>query len=216
MIKPGASLYVCHPSSWQREFQGALEAAGFAVRTAEGAGPPTILLAGPVLPMQTLRRHESDGMRPPIWRRRIQSIRYAMISADFSPNWRKQSTVRRVQAANDLEPVERVHFCVQGTRPDPTVQGDSKTGGLHRGTAGPWLLVGCGGTNGLNEREACIPSIFPALRPWPSCRPGARRSGCAGGERFTLHTAPLRTKTRRDGRKSIGPELSGRPGVSEW
>jgi DNA modification methylase len=31
-IKPGASLYVCHPSSWQREFQNALEAAGFEVR----------------------------------------------------------------------------------------------------------------------------------------------------------------------------------------
>jgi DNA modification methylase len=31
-IKPGASLYVCHSSSWQREFQNALEAAGFAVR----------------------------------------------------------------------------------------------------------------------------------------------------------------------------------------
>ncbi len=30
--KPGASLYVCHSSSWQREFQNALEAAGFAVR----------------------------------------------------------------------------------------------------------------------------------------------------------------------------------------
>jgi DNA modification methylase len=31
-IKPGASLYICHSSSWQREFQNALEAAGFAVR----------------------------------------------------------------------------------------------------------------------------------------------------------------------------------------
>ena len=31
-IKPGASLYVCHPSSWQREFQNALEGAGFEVR----------------------------------------------------------------------------------------------------------------------------------------------------------------------------------------
>ncbi len=30
--KPGASLYVCHSSSWQREFQNALEAAGFEVR----------------------------------------------------------------------------------------------------------------------------------------------------------------------------------------
>lgn len=30
--KPGASLYVCHPSSWQREFQDALERAGFEVR----------------------------------------------------------------------------------------------------------------------------------------------------------------------------------------
>jgi DNA modification methylase len=28
-LKPGASLYVCHSSSWQREFQNALEAAGF-------------------------------------------------------------------------------------------------------------------------------------------------------------------------------------------
>jgi DNA modification methylase len=31
-VKPGASLYVCHASSWQREFQNALEAAGFAIR----------------------------------------------------------------------------------------------------------------------------------------------------------------------------------------
>ena len=28
-VKPGASLYVCHSSSWQREFQNALESAGF-------------------------------------------------------------------------------------------------------------------------------------------------------------------------------------------
>jgi len=32
IVKPGASLYVCHSSSWQREFQSALEAAGFEVR----------------------------------------------------------------------------------------------------------------------------------------------------------------------------------------
>ncbi len=32
VVKPGTSLYVCHPSSWQREFQDALEACGFAVR----------------------------------------------------------------------------------------------------------------------------------------------------------------------------------------
>ena len=31
-VKPGASIYVCHSSSWQREFQNALEAAGFEVR----------------------------------------------------------------------------------------------------------------------------------------------------------------------------------------
>jgi DNA modification methylase len=31
-IKLGASLYVCHSSSWQREFQNALEAAGFEIR----------------------------------------------------------------------------------------------------------------------------------------------------------------------------------------
>jgi DNA modification methylase len=30
--KPGASLYVCRSSSWQREFQNALESAGFEVR----------------------------------------------------------------------------------------------------------------------------------------------------------------------------------------
>src|SRR5882724_11194459 len=30
--KLGASLYVCHSSSWQREFQNALESAGFEVR----------------------------------------------------------------------------------------------------------------------------------------------------------------------------------------
>jgi hypothetical protein len=32
IIKPGASLYVGHPSSWQREFQNALEAVGFDIR----------------------------------------------------------------------------------------------------------------------------------------------------------------------------------------
>jgi DNA modification methylase len=32
VAKPGASMYVCHASSWQREFQNALEAAGFDVR----------------------------------------------------------------------------------------------------------------------------------------------------------------------------------------
>ena len=31
-VKPGASMYVCHSSSWQREFQNALESAGFEVR----------------------------------------------------------------------------------------------------------------------------------------------------------------------------------------
>ena len=31
-IKPGASLYICHSSSQQREFQAALEGAGFSVR----------------------------------------------------------------------------------------------------------------------------------------------------------------------------------------
>jgi hypothetical protein len=30
-------------------------------------------------------------------------------------------------------------------------QGNGKTGGLHRGTAGPWLLADCGGRNGLDE-----------------------------------------------------------------
>ena len=32
LVKPGASIYVCHSSSWQREFQNALESAGFEVR----------------------------------------------------------------------------------------------------------------------------------------------------------------------------------------
>jgi DNA modification methylase len=32
ICKPGASLYVCHSSSWQREFQNALEGAGFKLR----------------------------------------------------------------------------------------------------------------------------------------------------------------------------------------
>jgi DNA modification methylase len=31
-VKSGASLYICHSSSWQREFQNALERAGFEVR----------------------------------------------------------------------------------------------------------------------------------------------------------------------------------------
>ncbi len=32
VMKPGGSIYVCHSSSWQREFQNAMEAAGFEVR----------------------------------------------------------------------------------------------------------------------------------------------------------------------------------------
>jgi len=32
VVKLGASMYVCHSSSWQREFQNALEAVGFEVR----------------------------------------------------------------------------------------------------------------------------------------------------------------------------------------
>ena len=32
VVQPGASMYVCHSSSWQREFQNALEDAGFEVR----------------------------------------------------------------------------------------------------------------------------------------------------------------------------------------
>jgi len=32
LMKAGASMYVCHSSSWQREFQNAMEAAGFEVR----------------------------------------------------------------------------------------------------------------------------------------------------------------------------------------
>src|SRR4029078_8111481 len=32
LVKPGASMYLCHSSSWQREFQNALEIAGFEVR----------------------------------------------------------------------------------------------------------------------------------------------------------------------------------------
>ena len=32
LVKPSASMYVCHSSSWQREFQTALEATGFEVR----------------------------------------------------------------------------------------------------------------------------------------------------------------------------------------
>jgi DNA modification methylase len=31
-LKPGGSMYVCHPSSWQREFQCALELSDFEVR----------------------------------------------------------------------------------------------------------------------------------------------------------------------------------------
>ena len=32
IVKPGASIYVCHSSSWQREFQNALESAASSVR----------------------------------------------------------------------------------------------------------------------------------------------------------------------------------------
>jgi DNA modification methylase len=31
IVKPGASAYICHSSSWQREFQNALEQAGFQI-----------------------------------------------------------------------------------------------------------------------------------------------------------------------------------------
>jgi DNA modification methylase len=32
IVKPTASMYVCHSSAWQREFQNAIEEAGFAIR----------------------------------------------------------------------------------------------------------------------------------------------------------------------------------------
>ena len=32
IVKPGASMYVCHSSSWQREFQNSMEVAGFKAR----------------------------------------------------------------------------------------------------------------------------------------------------------------------------------------
>jgi DNA modification methylase len=32
IVKPGGSIYVCHSSSWQREFQNAMESAGFEAR----------------------------------------------------------------------------------------------------------------------------------------------------------------------------------------
>jgi hypothetical protein len=32
IVKPGASMYVCHSSSWQREFQNSMESAGFEAR----------------------------------------------------------------------------------------------------------------------------------------------------------------------------------------
>jgi DNA modification methylase len=32
IVKPGASMYVCHSSSWQREFQNTMETAGFEAR----------------------------------------------------------------------------------------------------------------------------------------------------------------------------------------
>ncbi len=32
ILQPDASLYICHPSSWQREFQDALERSGFEIR----------------------------------------------------------------------------------------------------------------------------------------------------------------------------------------
>jgi DNA modification methylase len=32
IAEPGASMYVCHSCTWQREFQNAMEAAGFEPR----------------------------------------------------------------------------------------------------------------------------------------------------------------------------------------
>ena len=40
--------------------------------------------------------------------------------------------VRGVPAANDLESVECVYICVQGTRADPTIQGYGQAGGIPR------------------------------------------------------------------------------------
>ncbi len=41
-----------------------------------------------------------------------------------------QSGERGVPTPNHVEPVERVHICVQGTRSDPAIQGNSETGEL--------------------------------------------------------------------------------------
>ena len=41
IAKLGASLYICHASSWQREFQNALEEAGFEIRCQIISTPPS-------------------------------------------------------------------------------------------------------------------------------------------------------------------------------
>lgn len=65
-------------------------------------------------------------MRPPMWRRRIQSIRYTMISDGFSPNRRKQPAARGFPASYNVDLIERIHVGIQGTRPDPPIPGDRK------------------------------------------------------------------------------------------
>ncbi len=55
IVKPGASMYVCHSSSWQREFQDALESAGFEVRCQLIWGKNTFAWASAVTSSSTSR-----------------------------------------------------------------------------------------------------------------------------------------------------------------
>jgi hypothetical protein len=85
-----------------------------------------------------------------------------------------RTEVRRIPAENDLESLQRVHFSVQGTGPDPSIQGDRQAGRVpgisvlavvlikrrFRRTAGP--LFGDSWSTVREKKLASVPSC-PAV-----------------------------------------------------
>ena len=53
-----------------------------------------------------------------------------------------RADVRRIPAENDLQPLERIHFGIQGTVSRPTIQRDSEAGRISGGPVLPVVLVG--------------------------------------------------------------------------
>jgi DNA modification methylase len=89
-LKRGGSLYVCHPSSYQREFQTALEKAGFTVRT------------------QIIWAKNTFAWGHARYKFQHEPIFYAYVSGETDPWYgdKKQSTLwhERKPAANRLHP----------------------------------------------------------------------------------------------------------------